>query len=515
MTCYNCGKTGHISSECWSRPNDSKGKGKKGKIRNVREDEESESWNEGSQHDHPQGQQRGNQDVGNVRRAGDVRGNERVRRIETGSMPIIEKVEDDEDFIDLGALFAGFNEGDAVRMVKMIPVCDMSMGDKEEYEKDELHWRNESTRSQQEWMERRAETLLESPVIEEMNESKVRMVNLWDESLTEVVLDSGADTHVLPLSYYSEELGTSAYPKLKLVIRDAQGNAIHTTEQKMNITFEFRKENGKKICVMDSAVFGNVTQPLFAVGKLWKCGWGIEPKDSQSAYLKKGKTMVPIRFANNSTVTDLRIYRAEAHESGKEKERLIRKLTIKKEIEEDLEELKYEEGWMFLRSGKPVRIDWDAKYTYNPRKDDVKAFPYRTTLLTTYEEEEVKWSELEFFECGEEWSGRERMEITASKRWNVVVTIMEREPCGMEAYGKYVSPFTTSMEEEKSTKRKSEEGKDRDEVMKELDAMESGEKNPDDDERKTYDEKEDRRKQVEEKLPSIGESMEEKMNIEE
>ncbi|CAE7208752.1 unnamed protein product [Symbiodinium microadriaticum] len=395
VTCYDCGKTGHIASECWSRPNDSKGKGKKGKIRNVREDEESDSWNESNQHDHPQGQQRGSHDAGNVRRAGDVRGNERVRRIETGSMPIIEKVEDDEDFIDLGALFAGFSEGDALRMVKMIPVCDMSMGGKEEYEKDELHWWYESTRSQQEWMERRAETLLDSPVIEDMIENKVRMVNLWDDSLTEVVLDSGADTHVLPLSYYSEELGTSAYPKLKLVIRDAQGNAIHTTEQKMNITFEFRKENGKKICIMDSAVFGNVT----------------------------------------------------------------------------------------------------------------------TTLLTTYEEEEVKWSELEFFECGEEWSGRERIEITASKRWNVVVTIMEREPCGMEAYGKYVNPFTTGIEEEKNTKRKSDEEKDRDELMKELDAMESGEKIPDDDERNTYEEKEEKRKQVEEKLPSIGESMEEKMNV--
>ena len=139
---------------------------------------------------------------------------------------------------------------------------------------------------------------------------------------------------------------------------------------------------------------------------------------------------------------------------------------------------------MFLRSGKPVRLDWDAKYTYNPRKDDVKAFPYRTTLLTTYEEEEVKWSELEFFECGEEWSGRERIEITAPKRWNVVVTIMEREPCGMEAYGKYVNPFTTSMEvpkeDGKNAKRKSKEEKDRDEVMKELDAMESGEQNPGD-----------------------------------
>ena len=147
------------------------------------------------------------------------------------------------------------------------------------------------------------------------------------------------------------------------------------------------------------------------------------------------------------------------------------------------------------------------------RKDDVKAFPYRTTLLTTYEEDEVKWSELEFFECGEEWSGRERMEITASKRWNVVVTIMEREPCGMEAYGKYVNPFTTGIEEEKSAKKKSDEERDREEVMKDLDAMESGEKIPDDDERTTYDEKEEKRKQVEEKLPSIGESMEEKMIV--
>ena len=121
----------------------------------MREDEESESWNESSQQDH---QQRGNQDAGNVRRAGDARGTERVRRIETGRMPIIEEVEDDEDFIDLGALFAGFSEDATVRMVKMIPVCDMSMGDEGEYEKDVLHWWYESTRSQQEWMEKRVDS---------------------------------------------------------------------------------------------------------------------------------------------------------------------------------------------------------------------------------------------------------------------------------------------------------------------------------------------------------------------
>ena len=181
--------------------------------------------------------------------------------------------------------------------------------------------------------------------------------------------------------------------------------------------------------------------------------------------------------------------------------------------------MKYDEGWMFLRSGKPVRIDWGAKYTYNPRKDDVKAFPYRTTLLTTYEGDKVNLSELEFFECGEEWTGRERVEITTSKQWNVVVTILERKPCGMEEYGKYVNPLATSAEvprekeREKNTAKQSEEEKDRDEEMKELDEMESGDKKPEASEKDDGDEKKEKRKEVEKKLPSIGESMEEKMNV--
>ena len=49
--------------------------------------------------------------------------------------------------------------------------------------------------------------------------------------------------------------------------------------------------------------------------------------------------------------------------------------------------------------------------------------------------------------------------------------------------------------------------------MKELDDMESGKDNPADDEREAYDEKEEKRKELEKKLPSIGDSMEEKMNV--
>ena len=69
-----------------------------------------------------------------------------------------------------------------------------------------------------------------------------------------------------------------------MVITDAQGNAIRTIEARTNITFEFQRSDGRVIQVKDTAVFGQVTQPLFAVGKLYKVGWGIEPQDAYSVF---------------------------------------------------------------------------------------------------------------------------------------------------------------------------------------------------------------------------------------
>ena len=97
-----------------------------------------------------------------------------------------------------------------------------------------------------------------------------------------------------------------------MMITNAQGNAIRTTETRANITFEFQKENGRALKVIDSCVFGEVTQPLFAVGKLWKTGWGMEPYSSEKAFLVKGNSRIPISFHRMSTMTDVRIYRAEA-----------------------------------------------------------------------------------------------------------------------------------------------------------------------------------------------------------
>ena len=76
---------------------------------------------------------------------------------------------------------------------------------------------------------------------------RIRMINDqhyerdWYEPV-EVCLDSGADCHILPLSFYSEELGTTELPELRMMITDAQGNAMRTTETRANITFELQRE---------------------------------------------------------------------------------------------------------------------------------------------------------------------------------------------------------------------------------------------------------------------------------
>ena len=192
---------------------------------------------------------------------------------------------------------------------------------------------------------------------------RVRMVNDgyherdWYEPV-EVCLDSGADCHVLPLSFYSEELGTTELPELRMMITDAQGNAIRTTETRASITFELQKENGRTLKVIDSAVFGEVTQPLFAVGKLCKTGWGMQPYDLERAFLVKGNARIPIGFHRNSTMTDARIYRAEAKPEVQAEGKI--RASNKSEIHVGLKECldKWHEGWV-LSSGRascPVRL---------------------------------------------------------------------------------------------------------------------------------------------------------------
>ena len=149
-------------------------------------------------------------------------------------------------------------------------------------------------------------------------------------------------------------------------------------------------------------------------------------------YLKKGSARVPVRFVRNSTVTELKIYRAQVKEAEEVK---VRKLTLIKQMQDDLEDMKHHEGWFFKSDGKPARIDWDRNTTYDPTGDSVTTFKYRTTLVTKYIGEHINWAELEFFECAEEWKGSEEVQIDLAKENSVIITSLERKSVGLEEYG--------------------------------------------------------------------------------
>ena len=138
VVCYNCGKTGHIASECWSAPSGKgKAKGGKGKVRNVQETGE-EDWNtdaQASSSTQPQ-----------ARTAPAAKGNEQVRSLVTTPMPIIEEIDEDDDYIDLVGMFEDLAHDWSVRVVKVTEIETVvkwanlaDESDDEEYERDELH----------------------------------------------------------------------------------------------------------------------------------------------------------------------------------------------------------------------------------------------------------------------------------------------------------------------------------------------------------------------------------------
>ena len=88
----------------------------------------------------------------------------------------------------------------------------------------------------------------------------------------EVILDSGADCHVLPIGCWYD-VGQES--EANFVLKDAQGRVIPGAGVRENVEFIMTKKDGTKFKIRDQAALADMKHPLFAVGKLWKIGWSI------------------------------------------------------------------------------------------------------------------------------------------------------------------------------------------------------------------------------------------------
>ena len=95
----------------------------------------------------------------------------------------------------------------------------------------------------------------------------------------------------------------------------------------------------------------------------------MEPYSHEKAFLVKGNSKIPITFQRNSTMTEVRIYRAEAKGVQEEPvKKTLKRVKMRVGLKECLDREKWTDGWFFLPDGRPARFDWSMKTTYDQLK---------------------------------------------------------------------------------------------------------------------------------------------------
>eukprot|EP00435_Cladocopium_sp_Y103_P049630 s2564_g15.t1 len=107
----------------------------------------------------------------------------------------------------------------------------------------------------------------------------------------EVILDSGADTSALPLSFSG--VGT-ACPDPSTTFVDAQGSPL-TIESTRLATAQFGD-----VVFREKFIVADVATPLIALGHIIKAGWSLVQKDDGPCLLVKGNRCIDVLYRNNS-----------------------------------------------------------------------------------------------------------------------------------------------------------------------------------------------------------------------
>ncbi|CAE7542324.1 unnamed protein product [Symbiodinium sp. CCMP2592] len=253
----------------------------------------------------------------------------------------------------------------------------------------------------------------------------------------EVILDSGADCTVLPAELYGS-VGSPSLEGNMSVLLDAQGNRIAGGEERVQVCFQIRDEDGTIIEFNDRVVLAHVQQPLFCLGKLMKRQWKPECDEFGRWTMRRGEACFPLHWSRNSLATYMTISRVyyqnpedpHQHEGPSPPE--ASRVQIVVEIPEELELHARDPGWSMDANGHLVHLGLntdktcDASLRFNP--DD---WPHRSTLL---------WREgrkYEIFECGECWS--ERREIDLGEKSKKVITVLSKGPLDPDLLGTPVS----------------------------------------------------------------------------
>eukprot|EP00435_Cladocopium_sp_Y103_P018349 s2423_g4.t1 len=122
----------------------------------------------------------------------------------------------------------------------------------------------------------------------------VRMMSFAAGSTSEqIILDSGADTSALPLSYAHVGESCSHDTEGQDYI-DAQGAKLDIHDTRLATV-----DLGNGIVLRERFIIANISCPLLALGHIVRAGWELQHRDSGVCLVKNGRT-VDVKFKRNS-----------------------------------------------------------------------------------------------------------------------------------------------------------------------------------------------------------------------
>ena len=118
------------------------------------------------------------------------------------------------------------------------------------------------------------------PVLTSSSESSVRMISVGGEVDKDIViLDSGSDVSLLPLSY--GQCGMDAVRQEEVQLRDCQGSHLKVTGYR-TVSLVVRDGDGTEAELEHAFLIANVKSCILSLGQLYRNGWCVKQMDDGS-----------------------------------------------------------------------------------------------------------------------------------------------------------------------------------------------------------------------------------------
>eukprot|EP00434_Breviolum_minutum_P043737 symbB.v1.2.039002.t1/scaffold6288.1/size30759/2 len=214
-------------------------------------------------------------------------------------------------------------------------------------------------------------------------------VSEWSEPQGEkscIILDSGSDVSLLPLSFLADSGNAAKEHNL----RDCQGQKLHTKGTK-DAELIVSDIGNMQAVLKQQFIVGDVTNCLLSLGQMLRKGWSISKTDecgSGLALISPDEELkVPVEYRGDSlsitawircVTDDSEVCVAESSSSSMPSEPLwVQTVFVRVQDEFDLAR---KSDWELSETGTPYRIQQGRRFC-DPRQLWGRYWPYRSTLI--------------------------------------------------------------------------------------------------------------------------------------